>query len=321
MARLPAAGARSRRCARALRHGAGRLAVSRRRRHGGDPCPVRCPLHLVVRARHESLGRRLLRRSSVRGPAARRGATPTATTSLTVDDGMDCPNAEYTTIQAAVNAADPGDRIKVCRGTYPEQVTIPAAKSGIMLFSAGYLEAVIKAPPVMIDPGDIVHVQGARNVTIRHFTISGPLPDMLFCSLFTRTGVKVDGGGSLLLTNNHITEIRSASPLLRGCQNGIAVRAGSRARLDDRSGRGRPQPDRPLPEGWRRGRQQRLVRERPPQRDRRRWPATRDRAERDPGQPRRDRRRRPQRGVRGTSYTARRRRNRDPPLRVRTGRV
>ena len=148
---------------------------------------------------------------------------------LTVDDGADCPNAEYTTIQSAVNAADPGDRIKVCRGVYQEQVTIPATKSGITLFSAGYLDAVIKAPPVMIDPGDIVLVQGARNVTIRHFTITGPLPDALFCSLFTRTGVKVAGGGSLLLTNNHITEIRSASPLLRGCQNGIAVRAGSRA--------------------------------------------------------------------------------------------
>lgn len=147
---------------------------------------------------------------------------------LIVDDGADCPNAEYPTIQSAVNAADPGDRIKVCRGTYQEQVTIPAGKDGITLFSAGFLQAVIKAPPVMADPGDIVHVKGAKDVTIRHFTISGPLPDTLFCSLFTRTGVKVDGDGSLLLSDNHITEIRSASPLLRGCQNGIAVRAGSR---------------------------------------------------------------------------------------------
>ena len=145
---------------------------------------------------------------------------------LIVDDGADCPNAEYPTIQAAVNAADPRDRIKVCRGTYPEQVTIPAGKDGITLFSAGFLQAVIKAPPVMADPGDIVHVNGAKDVTIRHFTISGPLPDHLFCSLFTRTGVRIDGGGSATLSDNHITEIRAANPLLHGCQNGIAVLVG-----------------------------------------------------------------------------------------------
>ena len=148
---------------------------------------------------------------------------------LIVDDGADCPNAEYATIQAAVTAADPGDRIKVCRGTYPEQIVIPAGKNGITLFSAGYLDAVIKAPPFMAEPGDIVYVNGARDVTIRHFTITGPLPDHLFCSVATRTGVKVEGGGSLLLSNNHITQIRATNPLLRGCQNGIAVRAGSRA--------------------------------------------------------------------------------------------
>ena len=147
---------------------------------------------------------------------------------LIVDDGADCPNAEYPTIQSAVTAADPGDRIKVCRGVYPEQVVIPAGKDGITLFSQGYQQAVIKAPPLMAEPGDIVYVNGARDVTIRHFKITGPLPDHLFCSLQTRTGVKVEGGGSLLLTDNHITEIRSASPLLRGCQNGIAVRVGSR---------------------------------------------------------------------------------------------
>jgi Right handed beta helix region len=147
---------------------------------------------------------------------------------LIVDDGADCPNAEYPTIQAAVTAADPYDRIKVCRGVYQEQVVIPAGKDGITLFSEGFLQAVIKAPLLMAEPGDIVYVNGAHDVTIRHFTITGPLPDHLFCSLQTRTGVKVEGGGSLLLTDNHITEIRSASPLLRGCQNGIAVRVGSR---------------------------------------------------------------------------------------------
>ena len=145
---------------------------------------------------------------------------------LIVDDGADCPNADYPTIQSAVTAAGPGDKIKVCRGIYQEQVVIPAGKDGLTLFSAGFLQAVIKAPPLMTDPGDIVRVAGARDVTLRHFTITGPLPDHLFCSLFTRTGVRIDQGGSATLTDNHITEIRSASPLLRGCQNGIAVLVG-----------------------------------------------------------------------------------------------
>jgi parallel beta-helix repeat protein len=36
----------------------------------------------------------------------------------------------------------------------------------------------------------------------------------------------VDEGGSATVTDNHITEIRSANPALRGCQNGIAVLVG-----------------------------------------------------------------------------------------------
>jgi len=112
------------------------------------------------------------------------------------DDGADCPNAAYTSIQAAVAASGPGDRVKVCPGVYREQVTISSGQNGLVLFSQVPRAAVIKAPLVMLDPGDIVRVNGAENVGIRHFTISGPLPDHLFCSLFVRTGVRVDGGGS-----------------------------------------------------------------------------------------------------------------------------
>src|SRR5712692_2967709 len=90
------------------------------------------------------------------------------------DDGLDCPNFQYMTIQAAVNAAMPGDTIKVCAGTYMEQVTIPAGKDNLTLFSAPDLQAVIKAPLVMTGPEAIVRVNGAYNVTIRHFTITGP---------------------------------------------------------------------------------------------------------------------------------------------------
>lgn len=141
---------------------------------------------------------------------------------LIVDnDGLDCPNAEYTSIQAAVNAATPGAKIKVCRGVYTEQVTIGAGKDGITLFSEGALQAIVKAPLVMADPKAIIRISTAKNVTIRHFTISGPSNGP--CDSL-RYGVRVDTGGSALITDNHITEIRD-NPL-SGCQNGVGVLIG-----------------------------------------------------------------------------------------------
>src|SRR3954454_18484639 len=49
-----------------------------------------------------------------------------------------CPNGgcEYLTIQAAVNAADPGDTIRLRDGTYYEQVTVPAGKDGLIFRGA-----------------------------------------------------------------------------------------------------------------------------------------------------------------------------------------
>jgi parallel beta-helix repeat protein len=70
-------------------------------------------------------------------------STNTAGTSTLVvdDDGGDCPNADFATIQAAVTAAEPGTTILVCAGTYREQVTI--TKNGLRLLAKG-------------QPGDVV---------------------------------------------------------------------------------------------------------------------------------------------------------------------
>ncbi len=40
------------------------------------------------------------------------------------DDRQQCPNAQFTSIQAAVLAAQPGGHIRVCPGLYPESVTV-----------------------------------------------------------------------------------------------------------------------------------------------------------------------------------------------------
>jgi len=155
-------------------------------------------------------------------------AAPARAAELTVSNGGEaCPGATYSTIQSAVDAAAPHDTVTVCPGTYTEQVLVSAGKDGVTLRARERFAAVIAAPAVMSDPGDIVRIQGARDVTLEGFTIAGPLPDALFCSPFARTGVRVDGGGSATIRANRFTDIRSADPSLRGCQNGIALLVGS----------------------------------------------------------------------------------------------
>jgi parallel beta-helix repeat protein len=143
---------------------------------------------------------------------------------IEVDDNKaECKKAPFTSIQAAVTAASPGDSIKVCPGTYTEQVRI--TKDGIKLESRNPLAAIIKAPPVMSDPKAIVEINGATDVTVRDFTITGPGGGP--CDSL-RYGVLVGGPAndptSAEIRHNHITRITDSPP--GGCQNGNAVQVG-----------------------------------------------------------------------------------------------
>jgi parallel beta-helix repeat protein len=140
------------------------------------------------------------------------------------DDKVQCKKAPFTSIQAAVTAASPGDQIKVCPGTYTEQVTVN--KNGLKLFSRNPLAAIIKAPPAMADPKAIVYVDGANDVSVRDFTITGPGGGG--CDSI-RYGVLVGGpsgdpSNDAEIRHNHITQIRD-NPF-SGCQNGNAVQVG-----------------------------------------------------------------------------------------------
>ena len=137
--------------------------------------------------------------------------------------GTSCNNPGYQTVQDAVDHAADGDRINVCPGTYIEQVTIPSGTDNIQLRSVGHWQAVIQAPPIMTDPKAIVRVNGAHNVTILAFTITGPGGSG--CNSL-RYGVRVDETGSADILGNHITQIRD-NPF-SGCQNGVAVLVGRR---------------------------------------------------------------------------------------------
>ncbi len=63
------------------------------------------------------------------------------------DDRIDCPDAQHTSIQSAVAAADRGSTVLVCKGTYPETVTITT--DGVSIKALG--------PDVALDGGGTRH--------------------------------------------------------------------------------------------------------------------------------------------------------------------
>jgi parallel beta-helix repeat protein len=150
--------------------------------------------------------------------AAGLGGPPPPPMNITVGT---CPHATFTSIQAAVTAANPGAKITVCPGTYTEQVKIPAGKDNLTLQSQKPLQAVIQAPATMSSPKAIVEITGSQNVDVAKFTIAGP--GGTGCDSL-EYGVRVDGGGSATIEQNHITHIRD-NPF-SGCQNGVAVQVG-----------------------------------------------------------------------------------------------
>ena len=140
------------------------------------------------------------------------GGLATSDRALAATKNVNCGPGTFTTIQAAVDAAAVGDTIQVCNGTYPEQVTITT--SNLTLESQNPLLATIQAPAALpaTQQSAIVHVAGARGVTISGFTIRGPGTGS--CGTIGY-GVLVDGGGSATVANNHITAIRDRSAVAR----------------------------------------------------------------------------------------------------------
>jgi parallel beta-helix repeat protein len=134
------------------------------------------------------------------------------------DDGHQFHHPDFNTIQAAVNAAHPGDHILVATGTYREQVVIPAGKDHLDIDAVG--NAVITAPATYGDATRaLVHVNGAHDVEIEGFRIQGD-----GSAMGPNFGVLVDGGGSAEVSHDRFAGIRD-NPL-GGRQEGVAIQFG-----------------------------------------------------------------------------------------------
>jgi nitrous oxidase accessory protein NosD len=146
------------------------------------------------------------------------------------DDKVECPNAGFTHIQDAVNAASPGDEIRVCEGIYVEQVKISkpldidADNGAILMPSAMHANAasLFDAAPI----ATALLVTDAQSVSISGLTVDGAnngiaacAPDLIGISFLNASG-KVD--------HVAVRNFKLAAGL-NGCQSGtgIFVQSGS----------------------------------------------------------------------------------------------
>lgn len=150
-----------------------------------------------------------------------------------------CASPGYTSVQAAVNAAAPGNTVYLC-GTIPYYEQVIITKSITVTGDPG---ATIAAPtpfpatPLsslppqfttdnLFVPQAIVFIWGASvKVNIKGITVSGPLPGNASCA-DNEFGVLVIDGANAILSNDKVLNIQDINPALYGCQFGVGIQVG-----------------------------------------------------------------------------------------------
>jgi parallel beta-helix repeat protein len=140
------------------------------------------------------------------------------------DDRVQCPDAAFTTIQSAVDAARPGDRVRVCPGIYREQVVI--SKS---LHLRGESGAIVEPSRMVANTSSLfnglpvaaaVLVAGAAHVAIEGLVVDGAANGIAGCSPILVGVFYRNGSGRL-----HEAAVRNIrlGPGSEHCQSGNAI--------------------------------------------------------------------------------------------------
>jgi len=109
--------------------------------------------------------------------------------------GISCNNAGYLTIQAAINAANAGDTVKVCPGIYIENITIN--KANLTVSSTGGAGVTIIRSAVI---NSVVTVTGV-NATVAGFTL---VPAGSVAKYDIGVNVAIAGNASTQIAHNYI---------------------------------------------------------------------------------------------------------------------
>lgn len=152
-----------------------------------------------------------------------------STTLLVDDDKVQCPNAAFTSIQAAVNAASRGDRINVCPGTYREQVQVNKALTIRGIEVANQHLSLIMPNAVLANSTStatgnpiaaIVLVEGTDKVTLTHLAVDGANNGLADCAT-NLVGIYYRNASGTI--NDMAVRNIQLAPALFGCQAGLGV--------------------------------------------------------------------------------------------------
>jgi Right handed beta helix region len=157
-------------------------------------------------------------------PAFAQSVSANATPNIIVaKDKALCPTATFTMIQAAVNAAKPGDIIRICAGTYDEQVIISTelllqADNGVVVKPVAV--SANATGPTGDSIAAIILAQNSLNVQLEGFIVDGSANGIMDCSPRLIGILYQDASG--IVSHNEIRHMRLVSSL-DGCQSGNAI--------------------------------------------------------------------------------------------------
>lgn len=178
----------------------------------------------------------LLAAGSALAFAASAGSASAA--NITVDDDFtQCKNANFQSIQAAIDSAVAGDAIFVCKGTYAEQLTI-TKKLTIKAKTTVVADRPVITPPAGGWPAgqeddlhSIIRVDGATGVLLQRLVVQGP--GYGGCNTID-SGVRIANGGGATMSDSAVRNIRDdEGGTISGCQNGLAFNVGGFVRNDE----------------------------------------------------------------------------------------
>jgi nitrous oxidase accessory protein NosD len=142
---------------------------------------------------------------------------------LVDDDKAQCPTATFTSIQAAINAANPGNLIRVCPGTYREQVFINKSLSiegdnGAIVLPINMVANTTGSSGAAIAAA--ILVKDAANVEIEGLIVDTSNNGITECSPHLIGILYQNSSGSI---EHNAVRNAKLSVSLNGCQSGDAI--------------------------------------------------------------------------------------------------